>query len=56
MKCTERASWPETAMPGFEPVRSLIKRIRKKFHTIDPEFCSIESYPGFGYHWRASGS
>jgi two-component system response regulator ChvI len=37
-------------------VRSLIKRIRKKFHTIDPEFCSIESYPGFGYHWRASGS
>jgi two-component system response regulator ChvI len=35
-------------------VRSLIKRIRRKFYAIDPDFAAIESYPGFGYHWRAS--
>jgi two-component system response regulator ChvI len=33
-------------------VRSLIKRIRKKFCAIDPDFSAIESYPGFGYRWR----
>jgi two-component system response regulator ChvI len=36
-------------------VRSLIKRIRKKFCAIDADFSAIESYPGFGYRWRAGG-
>lgn len=35
-------------------VRSLIKRIRKKFCAIDPDFSAIESYPGFGYRWRVA--
>ena len=32
-------------------VRSLIKKIRKKFAAIDGNFDSIENYPGFGYRW-----
>ena len=32
-------------------VRSSIKRIRKKFCLIDPEFAEIENYPKFGYCW-----
>jgi two-component system response regulator ChvI len=32
-------------------VRSSIKRIRKKFHLIDPEFAEIENCPLFGYRW-----
>ncbi len=34
-------------------VRSFIKRIRKKFREVDPDFDQIENYPGFGYRWRA---
>lgn len=33
-------------------VRSCIKRIRRKFQQIDPDFSQIENYPGFGYRWR----
>lgn len=33
-------------------VRTLIKRIRQKFRAVDPEFESIENYPGFGYRWH----
>ncbi|HSR72943.1 MAG TPA: response regulator transcription factor [Kiloniellales bacterium] len=33
-------------------VRSFIKRIRKKFRDVDPEFDRIDNYPGFGYRWR----
>jgi two-component system response regulator ChvI len=36
-------------------VRSFIKRIRKKFREVDPEFDHIENYPGFGYRWRDEG-
>ena len=36
-------------------VRSFIKRIRKKFRDVDPEFDHIENYPGFGYRWREDG-
>jgi two-component system response regulator ChvI len=32
-------------------VRSFIKRIRKKFRTIDGEFAHIQNYAGFGYMW-----
>jgi two-component system response regulator ChvI len=38
---------------GFRAnVRSFIKRIRKKFRDVDPEFEAIDNYPGFGYRWR----
>jgi two-component system, OmpR family, response regulator ChvI len=33
-------------------VRSAIKRIRRKFSTLDPAFDEIENYNGFGYCWR----
>ena len=32
-------------------VRSLIKRMRRKFEAVDPDFNEIETYPGFGYRW-----
>jgi two-component system response regulator ChvI len=32
-------------------VRSLVKRIRKAFRDVDPEFAQIENYAGFGYRW-----
>lgn len=35
-------------------VRSMIKRIRRKFETLDETFSEIENYPGFGYRWRAA--
>ena len=34
-------------------VRSLLKRIRKKFLAVDPEFAEIENRQGVGYCWRA---
>jgi two-component system, OmpR family, response regulator ChvI len=33
-------------------VRSLMKRIRRKFLTVDPGFSEIENMPGVGYRWR----
>ncbi|MFQ6019027.1 MAG: helix-turn-helix domain-containing protein, partial [Kiloniellaceae bacterium] len=37
---------------GFRAnVRSFIKRIRKKFRDVDPEFDRIDNYAGFGYRW-----
>lgn len=37
-------------------VRSLIRKIRNRFRTIDPQFAEIENYPGFGYRWRDTAS
>ena len=34
-------------------VRTFIKRIRKKFRDIDPDFDHIQNYAGFGYRWMA---
>lgn len=36
-------------------VRSAIKRIRRKFETLDPEFHEIQNYTAFGYIWRREG-
>jgi two-component system response regulator ChvI len=37
---------------GFRTnVRAFIKRIRQKFRDADPNFASINNYPGFGYRW-----
>ena len=33
-------------------VRSVIKRIRNKFRSLDPAFDKIENYNGFGYCWK----
>jgi two-component system response regulator ChvI len=33
-------------------VRSLLKRIRRKFLAVDPGFSEIENMPGIGYRWR----
>ena len=33
-------------------VRSSIKRIRRKFQTVDPDFAEIENFQSFGYCWR----
>jgi DNA-binding response OmpR family regulator len=33
-------------------VRSLIKRIRQKFHASDESFTAIENHRGFGYRWQ----
>lgn len=33
-------------------VRSLLKRIRRKFLAIDPEFSEIENMASVGYRWR----
>jgi two-component system, OmpR family, response regulator ChvI len=33
-------------------VRSVIKRIRSKFRSLDPTFDKIENYNGFGYCWK----
>jgi two-component system response regulator ChvI len=33
-------------------VRTFIKRIRKKFRSIDDGFGSIENYASYGYRWR----
>jgi two-component system response regulator ChvI len=33
-------------------VRSSIKRIRRKFQAVDPDFTEIENFQAFGYRWR----
>jgi len=39
---------------GPERVKSLIRRLRKKFREVDPEFDQIIFVPGCGYGWRGS--
>lgn len=42
-----------TGEEGYQTnVRAFIKRIRRKFRDIDPDFNAIENYPRFGYRWR----
>ncbi len=36
-------------------VRSLIKRIRQKFHALDQRFDAIENHRGYGYRWCDQG-
>jgi two-component system response regulator ChvI len=37
---------------GPERVKSLVRRLRKKFREVDPEFDQIVFVPGCGYGWR----
>ena len=40
---------------GFERnVRTMIKRMRRKFQTIDPDFQAVRSIVGLGYSWDAT--
>ena len=34
-------------------ITSHIKRIRRKFQRLDPEFNAIETAYGMGYRWRS---
>ena len=34
-------------------VRATIKRIRRKFESVDPAFDALGNYPGHGYGWQA---
>jgi two-component system response regulator ChvI len=47
------------AGPGQEGyranVRAMVKRIRRKFTEIDPDFAALDNYPGYGYRWRQEG-
>ncbi len=45
-------SGPEGSGP--ERVKSLVRRLRKKFREVDPEFDQIVFVPGCGYGWRGS--
>jgi two-component system response regulator ChvI len=44
------------AGPGEEGyranVRAMVKRIRRKFEKLDPDFAALQNYPGFGYRWQ----
>jgi two-component system response regulator ChvI len=33
-------------------VRAMVKRIRRKFTELDPDFAALDNYPGYGYRWR----
>ena len=39
----------------YTNVRSLMKRIRRKFLAVDPGFSEIRNLPGVGYLWRGPG-
>lgn len=59
---TYRQIYDKVQRPGFHAgdgpdgyrinVRALIKKIRKHFRSLDPEFKEIENIPGQGYRWR----
>ena len=43
---------PTCRNPHFgNNVRSMVKRIRRKFEAVDPGFDRIKTYPKYGYRW-----
>lgn len=58
---THRAIYDAVHFPGFvggygthgyiSNVRSMMKRIRKKFLAVDPSFLAIKTVPALGYQW-----
>lgn len=49
--------WAGEGEDGYRTnVRTFVKRIRKKFRDVDPDFDSIQSYPNFGYRWTTGDS
>jgi DNA-binding response OmpR family regulator len=49
-----QASKPQSLPQEYilSTITSHIKRIRKKFASIDPKFAAIETVYGMGYRWR----
>lgn len=46
------SAFPLDYFPNDRAVDSHIKRVRKKFEDIDPDFAEVESIYGLGYRWR----
>jgi DNA-binding response OmpR family regulator len=46
------AAFPEDHFPNDRAADSHIKRIRKKFLDLDPDFAELDSVYGLGYRWR----
>jgi two-component system response regulator ChvI len=46
------AAFPEDSFPNDRAADSHIKRIRKKFLELDPDFAELEAIYGLGYRWR----
>lgn len=41
-----------TGSDGYRTnVRALVKRVRQKFRSLDPDFAALQTYSGFGYRW-----
>jgi two-component system response regulator ChvI len=50
------AAFPEDNFPNDRAADSHIKRIRRKFLELDPDFSRLESVYGLGFRWRESGA
>jgi two-component system response regulator ChvI len=50
------AAFPEDNFPNDRAADSHIKRIRRKFLELDPDFSWLESVYGLGFRWRESGA
>jgi two-component system response regulator ChvI len=48
------AAYGENIYVDDRTIDSHIKRVRKKFKAIDPEFAEIETLYGIGYRYRES--
>jgi two-component system response regulator ChvI len=49
------AAFPEDNFPNDRAADSHIKRIRRKFLALDPDFSGLESVYGLGFRWRIPG-
>jgi two-component system response regulator ChvI len=49
------AAFPEDNFPNDKAADSHIKRIRRKFLELDPDFARLESVYGLGFRWREPG-
>jgi DNA-binding response OmpR family regulator len=50
------AAFPEDNFPNDRAADSHIKRIRRKFLELDPDFSRLESVYGLGFRWRESAA
>jgi two-component system response regulator ChvI len=48
-----QAGYPHDAFVSERTIDSHIKRIRRKFGDVDPEFAGIETVHGLGYRYRS---
>jgi DNA-binding response OmpR family regulator len=50
------AAFPEDNFPNDRAADSHIKRIRRKFLELDPDFSRLESVYGLGFRWREAAA